>query len=126
MTKFNIILPSAAAEVLPPVGPLSSCTLKGEHPDAEGITLMAEIPLMLCSSVSLTHIQAEILWPVILVVRDSSFRWEELVLKGERVSSYSVVLREVPLSAPQRLRDRNSDTQTHHNTEMYTLSLLRM
>lgn len=34
--------------------------------------------------VSHTHIQAEIPWPVILVVRDSSFRWEELVLKGEK------------------------------------------
>ena len=31
----------------------------------------------------LSHTQAEIPWPVILVVRDSSFRWEELVLKGE-------------------------------------------
>lgn len=33
--------------------------------------------------VSLSHTQAEIPWPVILAVRDSSFRWEELVLKGE-------------------------------------------
>lgn len=44
---------------------------------------MAEMPLVLCGSVSRTHIRAEISWPVILVVRDSSFRWEELVLKRE-------------------------------------------
>lgn len=33
--------------------------------------------------VSLTHIQAEIPWPVIVVVRDLSFRWLEVVLKGK-------------------------------------------
>lgn len=53
--KVHIAISSAAAELLPSVGPPSSCMLKAEHPDAESIALMAQMPLILCGSVSRTH-----------------------------------------------------------------------
>lgn len=53
--KLNISISSAAAEVLPSVGPLSSCMLEGERSDAEGIASLADMPLVLCGSASLTH-----------------------------------------------------------------------
>lgn len=106
--ELNSITSPAAAQVLPPVGPWSFCMLKGELPDARGIALTTEMLLMLCGSEPLAHIQAEIPQPVILVLRDSSFRREELVLKREEGLFLQLrVEREVPLSAPQRLRDTN-------------------
>lgn len=42
------------------------------------------------------------------------FQVESPGAKGrEGLSAYSVVLREAPLSAPQRLTDRDTDTHTH-------------
>lgn len=49
---LNILVSSPDAEVLPPVGPLSVCTLKGVHPDEKDTALMAEILHMLCGSMS--------------------------------------------------------------------------
>lgn len=51
---------------------------------------MAEMPLMQCGSLCLTRIQAEIPWPVILLVRESSFKRWELVPKGRRWSYLTV------------------------------------
>ncbi len=103
--------------MLPPVGRRSSCTLKGEHPDAEGRALVADMPLMLCGSVSFTHTHTG---RNTLACDPGGERFKFQVgrvgAKGRgEVSSYSVVLREVPPSAPQRLRDRNSHT-THAAT----------
>ncbi len=124
--EFNVIISSAAADVLPPVGPLPSCTLKGEHPDTEGIALMAEMPLMLCGSLSLTHVQAEIPWPVIPVVRDSSFRREELVLKGEKGFFLQRRVERGASVGPSKAQGQKSDSLTHthitRSSYMYTLS----
>lgn len=74
-------------------------------PDAEGIALIVEMPRMLRVVVSLTHIPAQIPRPVILLVGRSSFTCRPGAKGSGRVSSYSVVLREEPAPAPQRLRD---------------------
>lgn len=50
--NLNILVSSPDAEVLPPVGPLSLCTLKSVHPDEKDTALMAEILHMLCRSMS--------------------------------------------------------------------------
>lgn len=55
--KLSIVPSSGAAELLPSVGPQSSCTLKAEHPNAESVALMAYAALVLCGSVSHTSRQ---------------------------------------------------------------------
>lgn len=58
----------------------------------------------------LTHTQAEIPWPVILVVRDSSFRWEELALEGEGgLDLQRRVERGASVGPLKGTGDRNSD-----------------
>ena len=55
LTAPTASFPVPLQKCCPLLGPLSSCTLKAEHPDAEDIALMAQMPLMLCGSTSLSH-----------------------------------------------------------------------
>lgn len=125
--KLNISISSAAAEVLPSVGPPSSCMLEGERSDAEGIASLADMAAAraVWQCISHTRIQAGIPWPVILVVRDSSFRWREPLLKGAKsLSLHCRVERgaSVGPSKAQGLKLKHTHSHMGPGYSLYTLS----
>lgn len=121
---FDTIVSSPAAEVLPPVGAHAFMHAEMRAPPMRRAHLKWQKCHSRCAVAFFpphtldTHTRAEIPWPV---VKDSSFRWEELALKGEEGLLLRCHVERGASVGPSKARGRKVRlTHTHTNTHTHT------